>query len=73
MLRTDRDAVAFAAADAPLLAMMRRILFSYIMFDQDLGYSQGMSDILAPVLLVMPHEAEVCNSMHNLYKSRCSC
>lgn len=40
VVRTDRDAPLFAATDAPALGVMHRVLLSYIMFNQDLGYSQ---------------------------------
>jgi hypothetical protein len=59
VVRTDRDCASLAAADSPGLARMQRVLLSYVMYNQDLGYSQGMSDVLSPVLLVMPDEAEV--------------
>eukprot|EP00892_Ulva_mutabilis_P012409 jgi/Ulvmu1/9540/UM053_0029.1 len=58
VVRTDRDAPLFAATDAPALGVMHRVLLSYIMFNQDLGYSQGMSDLLAPVLLVTHDEVD---------------
>lgn len=56
--RSDRDVPDFAAPDSPALAMMQRILLSYVMYNQDLGYSQGMSDLLAPLLVIMPAEEE---------------
>lgn len=41
VVRTDRDAPLFSATDAPALGVMHRVLLSYIMFNQDLGYSQA--------------------------------
>jgi Rab-GTPase-TBC domain len=55
--RTDRDHPAFAAADAPLLAAMQAVLLTHAAYNAELGYSQGMSDVLAPLLLALPDEA----------------
>ena len=58
VLRTDRDVPVFAGPNSSLLAQMQSVLLSYVMYNQDLGYSQGMSDLLAPLLFVTRHEAE---------------
>lgn len=40
VVRTDRDHPLFSAQDAPALGVMHRVLLSYVMYNQDLGYSQ---------------------------------
>lgn len=35
------------------LKAMRRILLTYAMYNFDLGYCQGMSDLLAPLVYVL--------------------
>ena len=39
-MRTDRDHPLFSSQDAPALGVMHRVLLSYVMYNQDLGYSQ---------------------------------
>jgi hypothetical protein len=50
VVRTDRDHHLFQATNAPALALMHRVLLSYVMFNQDLGYSQARTFLLARVL-----------------------
>jgi Rab-GTPase-TBC domain len=40
VVRTDREHPLFADAEAPALGVMHRVLLSYVMYNQDLGYSQ---------------------------------
>lgn len=40
VVRTDRDHPLFSSQDAPALGVMHRVLLSYVMYNQDLGYSQ---------------------------------
>jgi hypothetical protein len=37
---------------------MRDILMTYNMFNFDLGYVQGMSDLLAPIMVIMDNEVD---------------
>ncbi|KAI8822969.1 rab-GTPase-TBC domain-containing protein [Fimicolochytrium jonesii] len=40
------------------LEMLRNILVTYTMYNFELGYVQGMNDLLAPILVVMQNENE---------------
>ncbi|KAG2173987.1 hypothetical protein INT44_000101 [Umbelopsis vinacea] len=68
--RTDRSVTFFAAEDLPNpdpesqngtnanLETMKDILLTYVMaYNPELGYVQGMSDLVAPILVVMGDEA----------------
>lgn len=54
--RTDRTQEYFAGDDNPNLGMLQDILMTYVMYNFDLGYVQGMSDLLAPILAVINTE-----------------
>nr|XP_029720113.1 TBC1 domain family member 15 [Aedes albopictus] len=56
--RTDRAYDFFAGDDNPNLAKLQAILMTYVMYNFDLGYVQGMSDLLAPILCLMQNEAD---------------
>ncbi|XP_053677520.1 TBC1 domain family member 15 [Anopheles nili] len=56
--RTDRTYEFFAGDDNPNLAKLQDILMTYVMYNFDLGYVQGMSDLLAPILSLLQNEAE---------------
>lgn len=58
IFRTDRSVAAFQEADSRLLAMMGHILNVYALYNTDIGYCQGMSDYLSPLLLVFGEEDE---------------
>mmetsp|Transcript_12268 Transcript_12268/g.40285 ORF Transcript_12268/g.40285 Transcript_12268/m.40285 type:complete len:762 (-) Transcript_12268:302-2587(-) len=58
VVRTDRTHPHFAEDDSEAVAQMRRILTTYVFYNFDLGYCQGMSDLLAPILVVMEDEVE---------------
>jgi hypothetical protein len=59
-MRTDRDTKVFGLAhNEQHTQMMLDILVSYAVFDPSYQYSQGMSDILSPVLVVMKDEVPV--------------
>ncbi|CAG8777293.1 4589_t:CDS:2, partial [Cetraspora pellucida] len=71
VIRTDRTMEFFAVEDMPhpdplisasskttnkKLEAMKDILMTYHFYNKDLGYVQGMSDLLAPVFIVMEEE-----------------
>ncbi|XP_018007297.1 TBC1 domain family member 15 isoform X2 [Hyalella azteca] len=54
--RTDRSHPFYEGDDNPNVQLLHNILMSYVMFNFDLGYVQGMSDLLAPILYVTQNE-----------------
>uniref|UniRef100_A0A8C3AW37 TBC1 domain family, member 15 n=1 Tax=Cyclopterus lumpus TaxID=8103 RepID=A0A8C3AW37_CYCLU len=56
--RTDRSNRFYEGMDNPGLVLLHDILMTYCMFDFDLGYVQGMSDLLSPILYVMENEVD---------------
>ncbi|KAK9885196.1 hypothetical protein WA026_010702 [Henosepilachna vigintioctopunctata] len=56
VVRTDRSNPFFAGDDNPNLEIMKNILLNYSVFNSGLGYTQGMSDLLAPVLCELKDE-----------------
>ena len=56
--RTDRTHVFFQGEKNPNLDVLSDVLMTYVMYNFDLGYVQGMSDLLAPVLVVMENEVD---------------
>ncbi|XP_069565146.1 TBC1 domain family member 17 [Brachyistius frenatus] len=56
--RTDRQNTFFSGSDNPGLALLHDVLMTYCMYNFDLGYVQGMSDLLAPILFVTQNEVE---------------
>ncbi|KAM8717056.1 hypothetical protein ACLKA7_003860 [Drosophila subpalustris] len=56
--RTDRSQQFFAGEDNPNLALLQGILMTYVMYNFDLGYVQGMSDLLAPILEIQVNEVD---------------
>lgn len=72
MHRTDRNIPIFAGEDIPHpdpnspfadtgtnvhLEQMKDMLLTYNEYNKDLGYVQGMSDLLAPIYAVMQDDA----------------
>ena len=72
MHRTDRNIPLFAGEDIPHpdptspfaevgtnvhLEQMKDMLLTYNEYNKDLGYVQGMSDLLAPIYAVMQDDA----------------
>mmetsp|Transcript_43171 Transcript_43171/g.105608 ORF Transcript_43171/g.105608 Transcript_43171/m.105608 type:complete len:614 (-) Transcript_43171:10-1851(-) len=58
VVRTDRQQPLFAEDGAEGLQSLRRILLTYTFYNFDLSYCQGMSDLAAPLLVVMEEEVE---------------
>lgn len=56
--RTDRHNAFFSGNDNPGLTLLHDVLMTYCMYNFDLGYVQGMSDLLAPLLFVTQNEVE---------------
>ncbi|XP_061388934.1 TBC1 domain family member 15 [Musca vetustissima] len=56
--RTDRSLEYFAGEDNPNLTTLQGILMTYVKYNFDLGYVQGMSDLLAPILAIMENEVD---------------
>eukprot|EP01126_Amoeba_proteus_P044218 TRINITY_DN4901_c0_g2_i2.p1 TRINITY_DN4901_c0_g2~~TRINITY_DN4901_c0_g2_i2.p1 ORF type:complete len:394 (-),score=81.64 TRINITY_DN4901_c0_g2_i2:189-1370(-) len=52
VLRTERNHPCFHEPDSIYLKNLRDILITYSFFNWDVGYSQGMNDLLVPILLV---------------------
>jgi len=48
----------YANDDNPNLDILHNILMTYVMYNFDLGYVQGMSDILSPLLMLFQDEVE---------------
>ena len=56
--RTDRTLPFFAGENNVNLQLLSDILMTYVMYNFDLGYVQGMSDLLSPILFVMSDEVD---------------
>jgi len=56
--RTDRTVNYYSGENNINVGVLRDILMTYMMFDFDLGYVQGMSDLLAPILYVLDNEVD---------------
>lgn len=56
--RTDRTHPFYEGENNPNIQMLQDILMTYCMYNFDLGYVQGMSDLLSPILVVMQNELE---------------
>ncbi|XP_060945395.1 TBC1 domain family member 17 [Limanda limanda] len=56
--RTDRHNTFFSGNNNPGLTLLNDVLMTYCMFNFDLGYVQGMSDLLAPLLFITQNEVE---------------
>ncbi|KAI4344166.1 hypothetical protein L6164_011427 [Bauhinia variegata] len=58
VVRTDRSIAFYDGDDNPNVNVLRDILLTYSFYNFDLGYCQGMSDLLSPILFVMGDESE---------------
>ncbi|KAL0382891.1 UNVERIFIED_CONTAM: TBC1 domain family member 15, partial [Sesamum calycinum] len=58
VVRTDRSLSFYDGDDNPNVYLLRDILLTYSFYNFDLGYCQGMSDLLSPILYVMRDESE---------------
>ncbi|XP_067006037.2 TBC1 domain family member 16 [Anabrus simplex] len=58
VVRTDRGNPYFAGEDNPHIEDMKNILLNYAVYNPKFGYTQGMSDLLAPVLVEIKDECD---------------
>ncbi|XP_061741243.1 TBC1 domain family member 16 isoform X2 [Nerophis ophidion] len=58
VVRTDRSNQFFRGENNPNVEIMRRILLNYAVSNPDLGYCQGMSDLVAPLLTEIQDESD---------------
>ncbi|XP_055837464.1 TBC1 domain family member 16 [Episyrphus balteatus] len=58
VVRTDRSNPFFCGDDNPNTEIMKNILLNYAFYNTGMSYSQGMSDLLAPVLCEIQNESE---------------
>lgn len=58
VLRTDRHAPFFAGEGNPNVSIMYNILTTYALNHPSVGYCQGMSDLLSPIMAVMIDEGQ---------------
>lgn len=58
MARTDRTVPFFQGEENANLTLLHNVLMTYVMYNFDLGYVQGMSDFASPLLFVMKNEAD---------------
>ncbi|CAF1557965.1 unnamed protein product [Adineta ricciae] len=56
--RTDRTHEFYQEDNNIHLVMLHDVLMTYNMFNFDLGYVQGMNDLLSPILIVMEDEVD---------------
>lgn len=56
--RTDRTDVFYAGDNNENLRSLHNLLMSYVMYNFDLGYVQGMSDLASPLLRLLEDEAQ---------------
>ncbi|KAK9947524.1 hypothetical protein M0R45_003144 [Rubus argutus] len=58
VVRTDRSLSFYDGDDNPNVNLLHDILLTYSFYNFDLGYCQGMSDLLSPILFVLEDESE---------------
>lgn len=56
--RTDRTMDFYAGENNTNLQLLNDILVTYVMYNFDLGYVQGMSDLLSPILYLLRNEVD---------------
>ncbi|CAI2323483.1 unnamed protein product [Caenorhabditis sp. 36 PRJEB53466] len=56
--RTDRTVPFFQGDGNTNLSLLHNVLMTYVMYNFDLGYVQGMSDFASPLLFVMKDEID---------------
>lgn len=66
--RTDRAHSYYSGDHNPNVALLQDILMTYVMYNFDLGYVQGMSDLLSPILFIMKNEVHFCSDSCCIFK-----
>uniref|UniRef100_A0A670ZH91 TBC1 domain family member 15 n=1 Tax=Pseudonaja textilis TaxID=8673 RepID=A0A670ZH91_PSETE len=56
--RTDRNNKFYEGSENPGLVLLNDVLMTYCMYNFDLGYVQGMSDLLSPILYITQNEVD---------------
>ncbi|KAH1180947.1 hypothetical protein KIL84_001881 [Mauremys mutica] len=56
--RTDRSNKFYQGSENPALVLLHDVLMTYCVYNFDLGYVQGMSDLLSPILYVTQNEVD---------------
>ena len=71
VIRTDRSHPVFEDDKAPKLVQLHETLMSYAMFNLDLGYCQGMSDLLAVIVLMYDEPSQGYAIFRQLMSEKC--
>lgn len=58
VVRTDRTLPFYEGEENANVEILRRVLITYSFYNFDLGYCQGMSDLLSPILFIMEDEVD---------------
>lgn len=58
VVRTDRANPYYSGENNPNIQIMKNILLNYAVYNAHLGYTQGMSDLLAPLLAELNSEID---------------
>ena len=70
-MRTDRDLQYFANPDGPHTTQLIDILVTFALAEPSVPYTQGMTDLLSPILVVMQDEVDA--SLQFLVSDYSSC
>jgi len=62
LIRTDRHVEEFSVVDSPSMVKLNSVLMCYLMYNFDLGYCQGMSDIASVLVQIMESEVDSFHS-----------
>nr|CCC48894.1 putative GTPase activating protein, fragment [Trypanosoma vivax Y486] len=71
VVRTDRSHEAFAEDSSEKQCALRHVLMAHGMLNFDLGYCQGMSDVLSPIIILSKSEVEAFMCFRCLIRDRC--
>ncbi|KEG10469.1 GTPase activating protein [Trypanosoma grayi] len=71
VVRTDRAHSAYTDDNGVKQRMLYNVLMSHAMFNFDLGYCQGMSDMLSPIALLADTEVEAFMCFSSFLGERC--
>uniref|UniRef100_A0A6B2L8H4 Rab-GAP TBC domain-containing protein n=1 Tax=Arcella intermedia TaxID=1963864 RepID=A0A6B2L8H4_9EUKA len=58
VVRTDRSDPNFESLESQYIIWLRKILITYCFFNWDIGYVQGMNDLVAVILVIQNDEAD---------------